>query len=597
MKVMERLEQQLNNTIQAVGRYPLAFSFILSLTIANMVIIESNDSAMYQFSYTFVIGILFSLVFEHLYERFYIQIKVRLLLMWGALILTLGYFFLQRWPEFMSIQVGIRTSVIVLMSLLLMIWIPTIQSEFRFSQNVFAIFKNFFIALLYSIVLAIGISLIIALINALLFTTDGDVFIHFLNLIASLFFPSLFLSMMPVYIGARDQKLQKKDQVKKKNNLMSLTTTTPIFDRLLSYIIIPLTTIYSGIILIYIAINITGDLWSEVLLEPLLVSFTVVVLLVYILSLEVETKMAALFARVYPKVLLPIVLFQTIASIVKLTDTGVTYGRYFAILFGVFGTIMAIVYGFLSREKMGWIAPIFVVFGLISITPPIDAFSVSFYSQKASLETILEDNNMLTEGEVIANPDLADQGKEEITQYVNQFEQLNQLEKIDYLPEDLMAPGVFEKTFGFAPVYQYDRGPDPFGFSVYVDLNDQQAINISGYDHILMNYVEATMADKTTTLEYNNQRYELQTTANEETFRFSLVDDSGNVLVTFDGSKMFTDLSDNENHREISVDDATYTAESDQAKVTLIIQNLDYYDDHYYANFFTLIDIKDHADD
>ena len=597
MKVMERLEQQLNNTIQAVGRYPLAFSFILSLTIANMVMIESNDSAMYRFSYTFVIGILFSLIFEHLYERFYIQIKVRLLLMWGALILTLGYFFLQHWPEFMSIQVGIRTSVIVLMSLLLMIWIPTIQSEFRFSQNVFAIFKNFFIALLYSIVLAIGISLIIALINVLLFTTDGDVFLHFLNLIASLFFPSLFLSMMPVYIGARDQKLQKKDQVKKKNNLMSLTTTTPIFDRLLSYIIIPLTTIYSGIILIYIAINITGDLWSEVLLEPLLVSFTVVVLLVYILSLEVETKMAALFARVYPKVLLPIVLFQTIASIVKLTDTGVTYGRYFAILFGVFGTIMAIVYGFLSREKMGWIAPIFVVFGLISITPPIDAFSVSFYSQKASLETILEDNNMLTEGEVIANPDLADQGKEEITQYVNQFEQLNQLEKIDYLPEDLMAPGVFEKTFGFAPVYQYDRGPDQFGFSVYVDLNDQQAINISGYDHILMNYVEATMADKTTTLEYNNQRYELRTIANEEAFRFSLVDDSGNVLVTFDGSKMFTDLSDNENHREISVDDATYTAESDQAKVTLIIQNLDYYDDHYYANFFTLIDIKDHADD
>src|SRR5690554_6997135 len=121
MKVMERLEQQLNNTIQAVGRYPLAFSFILSLTIANMVMIESNDSAMYRFSYTFVIGILFSLVFEHLYERFYIQIKVRLLLMWGALILTLGYFFLQHWPEFMSIQVGIRTSVIVLMSLLLMI--------------------------------------------------------------------------------------------------------------------------------------------------------------------------------------------------------------------------------------------------------------------------------------------------------------------------------------------------------------------------------------------------------------------------------------------------------------------------------------------
>ncbi|GEM00941.1 protein of unknown function [Halolactibacillus halophilus] len=597
MKVMERLEQQLNDTIQAVGRYPLAFSFILSLTIVNMIMIESNDGEMYRFSYTFVIGILFSLIFEHLYERFYIQIKVRLFLMWSALILTLGYFFLQSWPEFMSIQLGIRTSVIVLMSLLLMIWIPTIQSEFRFSQNVFVIFKNFFIALLYSIVLAIGISLIIALINALLFTTDGNVYLHFLNLIASLFFPSLFLSMMPVYIGARDQKLQKKDQVKKKNNLMSLTTTTPIFDRLLSYIIIPLTTIYSGIILIYLAINITGDLWSEVLLEPLLVSFTVVVLLVYILSLEVETKIAELFARVYPKVLLPIVLFQTIASIVKLTDTGVTYGRYFAILFGVFGTIVAIVYGFLSREKTGWIAPIFVVFGLISITPPVDAFSVSFYSQKAGLEAILEANNMLTEGEVVAKPDLAEKDKNEIIQYINHFEELDKLEKIDYLPENLMAPGVFETIFGFPAVYEYDRGPESFGFSVYTDLNDQQVINISGYDHILMNNVDAAMADKITMLEHNNQRYELRTTVDEETFLFTLVDASENILVTFDGTDMFTDLSANENYREISVDDATYTAETDQARLTLIIQNLDYYGDRYYANFFTLIDIKDHAND
>lgn len=591
VSLMERLEQQLNATIQAVGRYPLAFSFILSLTIANMFMIESQDDSMYRFSLTFIVGILLSLVFEHVYERFFIQIKIRLLLMWGALILTLGYFFLQDWPDFISIQVGVRTSVVVLMSLLLMVWIPTIQSEFRFSQNVFVIFKNFFISLLYAMVLSIGISLIITLVNLLLFTTDAEVYMHFLNLIGSLFFPSLFLSMMPVYIGARDQKLEKKDQIKKKNKLMSLTTTTPIFDRLLSYIVIPLTTVYSGIILIYIVINITGDLWSEALLEPLLVSFTVVVLLVYILSLEVETKIAALFANIYPKVLLPIVLFQTIASIVKLADTGVTYGRYFAILFGVFGTIMALIYGFLNREKMGWIAPIFVAFGLISITPPIDAFSVSFYSQKASLESVLEENDMFMGGEVIANPQISDEAKEEITQYINQFDQLNQLRKIDYLPEDIFMEEQFENIFGFEPTYTYSS-PDRFQSSVYLDQGKNESLPISGYDRLIMNHIEADLLERSVAFDFNGGRYKLNQLMEERSFTFTVTNDENAELVSFNGENIIEDLKEHQNHREISLSEATYTAETDAAKLTLIIQNFDYYSDGYYGSFYILIDIK-----
>lgn len=591
MKILTRIEQQLNDTIQAVGRYPLAFSFILSLTIANMFMIESNDEAMYRFSYTFVIGILLSIVFEHIYERFYVQIKVRMLLMWGALILTLGYFFLQDWPSFMSIQVGVRTSVIVLMSVLLMIWIPTIQSEFRFSQNVFVFFKNFFISFLYSFVLALGISLIIALVNALLFTTGANVFLHFLNLVTSLFFPALFLSMMPVYIGARDQRLANKDQIVKKNKLLGLTETTPIFDRLLSYIIIPLTSIYSGIILLYIIINVTGDLWSEVLLEPLLVSFTVIVLLVYLLSLEVETKMADWFARIYPKVLLPIVLFQTMASIVKLTDTGVTYGRYFAILFGVFGTIMAVIYGFLNREKMGWIAPIFVVFGLISITPPVDAFSVSFFSQKASLEQLLEDNEMFNGDEIIPNATISEADKSQITEYINEFDYLNQLTKIDYLPDNILSDGVFESIFGFKPTYDYGTD-DRFQFSVYLNTIEREMLPISGYSHLMIHYVDPDVTAQTVSFEHDGDMYQFNQQISETTFTFTIEDRDEKTLVTFNGDDIIKSLEADRYHREIMLDEATFSAETDEAKITVIIQNFDYYDQGYYGNFYTLIDVK-----
>jgi hypothetical protein len=301
--------------------------------------------------------------------------------------------------------------------------------------------------------------------------------------------------------------------------------------------------------------------------------------------------MAALFARVYPKVLLPIVLFQTIASIVKLTDTGVTYGRYFAILFGVFGTIMAIVYGFLSREKTGWIAPIFVVFGLISITPPIDAFSVSFYSQKASLETLLEENNMFENGEVLPNPDISEADKEAITNYVDQFEQLNQLEKINYLPEQINNNETFRDVFGFERTYD-DGGDDRLQTSVYLNLSDREMIPISGYDQLIMNHVEANSSMRSIPFDIDNQRYQLIQVMESTSFTFTVTDENDQVLVSFNGDDLISDLEEHQNHRDISLSEATYTAETDQAKITLIIQNFDHYSDGYYGSFYTLIDVK-----
>ena len=50
---------------------------------------------------------------------------------------------------------------------------------------------------------------------------------------------------------------------------------------LISYIIIPITAIFTVILLLYVIMNITGDFWKDNLMEPLLVTFSITVIVVY----------------------------------------------------------------------------------------------------------------------------------------------------------------------------------------------------------------------------------------------------------------------------------------------------------------------------
>src|SRR5699024_8973879 len=163
------------------------------------------------------------------------------------------------------------------------------------------------------------------------------------------------------------------------------------------YIIIPLTMVYTVILLIYVLLNITGDFWKDNLLEPMLISYAVIVILVFFLASSLDNMLVTLFKNIFPKILIlivlfltiaylfknifpiiliPIVLFQTIASFLKIEDTGVTYGRYYVIMFGLFALISGVVFSFFSMKKHGWIALSLIIFAIISITPPVDSFSV-----------------------------------------------------------------------------------------------------------------------------------------------------------------------------------------------------------------------------
>ena len=191
-----------------------------------------------------------------------------------------------------------------------------------------------------------------------------------------------------------------------------------------------------------------GDFWKDNLLEPILIIYSIGIILVYLLASRIENKFSKYFKLSIPKILIPVVLFQTLASILKIQEVGITYGRYYVILFGIFATIAGILFCFISVKKNGIIAPILIGLSVISILPPVDAFTISRANQASRLKQVLIKNEMLQEGRIIPNENISTEDKDIIVSTVQYLESSDDVNKIAWLSS--YNPNDFEKTFGFS---------------------------------------------------------------------------------------------------------------------------------------------------
>ena len=135
-------------------------------------------------------------------------------------------------------------------------------------------------------------------------------------------------------------------------------------------ILIPLVAVFTFILLVYILLNVRGEFWTNNLMEPLLVAYSSMGLLVLFLAGRVKNAFTRAYINLFPKVLIPLVLFQLIASVMVIPEVGLTYGRYFVLLYGVFAVAAGILGSVFLERKNHWIAGLLIVCMLISVIPP-----------------------------------------------------------------------------------------------------------------------------------------------------------------------------------------------------------------------------------
>lgn len=600
MKLLDKTWEKISGLVEALSRYPLTVAFLVGAAMVNaMAIHQEVDYTKYLL--TFLVGAFLAFTLQAAWERFYDKASVRMAAMALCLVLTLGYFVIVRQYTSTSIETWIRTSVALLALLIAYIWVPVINSEVSFNQSFMAAFKAFFNSLLFSGVLFTGITLIITAIDLLLFEVSDKSYLHTLNIVGMLFAPIYFLSLIPIYPGAADKK-RSPDQLEHNREKVERSSLCPKFlEVLISYIIIPLLTVYTLILIIYIAGNITGDFWTDNRLEPMLVSFAVTVILIYILASSLENKVAEWFQKIFPKVLVPIVLFQIVASVLRIQETGMTHGRYYVIIFGVFAVVSGILMCFMPIRKNGIIAALLIGFSLFSIIPPVDAFTISRTNQTGRLTDILIENKMLENNMISPNASVSETDKKIISDSVNYLTMMEYTKNISYLGEDFNVYEDFYDTFGF---YRYDE--DPYRQdSLYLNLDQQSPLDISGYETLMVAnfYMQDEKMDPLIgTFESKGKVYTLSRDRIAAPGMLILSDETGSELMRIDMKEVFNhfDTSPGDAYQIskdfMSAEEATVKLENDQVAISLVAMFLAIEksgaEPIYNGDFYVLMHIK-----
>lgn len=592
MRVVNWLRKRLRGLIDAVARFPLTTVFLVAAAIMNAIDINQIERNYLEYLLTFVVGAFLSAAAESAYERFFNKGSARYMLMSFVVLLTAGYYFIIKSAPEYSMSVNIRTGVALFALLIAFIWIPAIKSKVSFNKSFMISFKAFFIALFFSGVIYGGIAIILGATDTLIFSIDYKAFSHSANIIFLLFGPLYFLSLIPLYPGK--ENMDKHDQLEK---IEHAANCPKFLEILISYIIIPLIAVFTLILVVYIVQNISGDFWRDNLLEPMLVSYAITVILVYILASEIENKFAAFFRMVFPKVLVPIVVFQIISSIISLGDTGVTHTRYYVILFGIFAAIAGVLLSFLHVRKNGIVAAILIAFSIVSIVPPVDAFTISKNSQISVLEEVLARNDMLENNEVRPEASIPDKDKEKVTLAMSYLFRMDYVDELPYLPKDFNMYQDFSKVFGFEENYGRDDINTEY---IYVSLPHPTAIPIDGYDTLLQFDISMNQEgskEEVTRFEKAGQSYTLVKVKTEERVKIQLLDEQNKEIIMFSSEEIYNRFFDSPSSKEfLSVEEATFTTENEKATLTIIVQSADIQKGPNYphkgAIVFALIQIK-----
>ncbi|ROR27225.1 uncharacterized protein DUF4153 [Mobilisporobacter senegalensis] len=599
MKGIMTFQDRLLGLTNAIYRFPLTIIFLLLATVINsMDIHSSNDYSRYILS--LIVGAFLGIVSQVIYERFFNNKVIRISLFGISAILALIYSYVISNADNINTEIWIKTIVGLFALFIGFIWIPVIKSKFSLNESFMAAFKGFFISLFFSGVIYVGISLIIMAVNQLLFRIGYNSYSHAANIIFLFFGPTYFLSLIPLYTidySGDDGETQYRVE-KTKNNVAIASSCPKYLEILISYIIVPLTAVFTVILLFYILGNMGGKFWSDNLLEPMIVTYSITVILIYILVSRMENKLAEVFRMIFPKVLIPIVLFQTISSIIKIGDMGITYNRYYVILYGIFATIAGIAFSIFPVRKNGIIAALLIVFSMISIVPPIDAFTVSKNSQLKIFESVLNNNNMLQENKIVPNKDISSEDKQKIIKVLEYLHQIEYTDKVSWLPKDYDYYSDFYKTFGFN---QYEQTEEVNQY-VYLNLNMEDPIDISGYDFFIPHYVYISNYDKKeeeiSKFEKSNKTYTLKLNVTSKDSYLSLWDENQKEINRFSYDKVLQRFENYAGDTKglIDMEEAVFIEENGVSSVKLVIKafNMDRTADNKSFNIesYILVDIR-----
>lgn len=475
MKLFKRIETTLLNTKRSVRRFPIAIG-ISTLLVILLIYINENSSNMTRIvrdNFTRLnmvvgLGIIISLCIELFNERFIKKDKLKEIISYiiGLLFLVFYYFFLLKNFEMVPM---VRYFATTIFFILVFFYIYRINKEEEYENYVIGLFSSAALTAIYSGVLYFGLSAIIFTIDRLFdIDIDSKYYLYMFFIVSFIFAVSLFLSKLP----------NDSEGVLNRSYARSLAI-------LLLYIVIPLLTAYNVILYAYFVKILVTWVWPKGLVSHLVLWSSVLsVGVIFLITPMLEqSKIAKQFKVWFPKAVLPILVMMFMSIWIRVDQYGVTERRYFVILLGLWTTGIMLYYSF-KKPLRNIIIPISLsIVVLLSVFGPLSSFSVSIRSQNKRLNDMLQANEMLSDGNVVSNPNIPNDSIHEISNIISYFKENHSLNNVEVLPQDFQTEDM-QGLFGFSynPYNQYG-GEE--GYFYYGRNSNTGYIDINGYNYLI----------------------------------------------------------------------------------------------------------------
>jgi hypothetical protein len=435
-------------------------------------------------------GIAFSLFLKILLEKMEKADKILnkiIIYVINIVFMFLYYFFL--FPDIEMVSVT-RLLFIISALLISFLFIPYFLKKESFEIYITKIIIKFIVSAFFTVVLALGVMAIVFAIKSLLYESLDEKFYLYTWIAGWLIFaPIHFLQGFPYM----KDSFEKDDYNK-------------VLKVLLSYIVLPVISIYTVVLYIYFAKIIITKVWPSGIVSYLVSSYAAVGIAASFLAwpLRKNNKWVKIFTSVYTKLIFPLLIMMYISIGIRINEFGFTENRYYILVIGIWATLVMI---FININKGKTNIFFFISLAVICITTvigPVSAFNTSINSQNHRFYSILQKYEMIENGEVVKkNADVNVDDKKEITGIINYFERNHQLSDLKYLPEGYKQSEM-EEVFGFP---EYYGNPDKERSYINYRRKDEP-INIFGYD-LLFNFETYKDYSELEGISFKNNNYKI----------------------------------------------------------------------------------------
>lgn len=373
-------------------------------------------------------------------------------------------------PQLTIMRILVVTAILLL-AFLLLISRPGTGSDFN--QAAFMMLKSAMIALLYGLVIMLGLYFIAFTVQSLLYQAmSSKVYQHTAIWSAFLAF-AFFLGYFPDFThDATDPHLETAQR-------------QPRFAEILfQYVLVPLITILTGVLLIWAIQILAVRTWPAFAqLTGILSAYELTGIWLYIMVSRSEQPAARFFRRVFPPAMLVLLAFEAYAIFARIREQSVKPLEYTIVLVWIYALVAGLLFLRGRSGRTAFTAVAGIVLLAVAVMPLVGYQDTSVAAQSRRLQSVLERNQMLAGDRIQPAPaGISSVDKTTITDAVSFLLDSKGQRQADWFKGSITGMTDFNRVFGFPQTYP--ESPDQPGQGVpnvtYLMLPNG-SINISGY--------------------------------------------------------------------------------------------------------------------